>query len=133
MTEPHRIRLRGGWTIAGDRDQTPWNLPCTGREIAAAGECVRLIRRFNHPQKVGQLQPCRLVMRRVAGVTQIEIDGQPFVPAWPVTDHPEAGFEFELPATPNHVVSLTIDRNDAAEAEEWGLIWLEISEPDQAS
>jgi hypothetical protein len=75
-----------------------------------------------------EAQVCRLVLRQVAGVTEVDVDGQKFSPAMPVIDHPEAGFDFELPIAPGHRVVLSVDVAAAAEAPEWGQIWLEIEE-----
>jgi|GEM_PF-5633021 len=128
MTEPHRIRLRGGWTISADDDRTAWTLPCPGGQLAARGSRIRLERRFNHPPVRGESQTCRLIVRQVAGVVEVEIDGQKFTPAFPVDDHPEAGFDFELPAAPGHSIVMTVDTAFGTEVAEWGLIWLEITE-----
>jgi hypothetical protein len=128
MTEPHRIRLRGGWTISTDDDHAAWTLPCPGGQLAARGSRIRLVRRFNHPPVRSESQICRLIVRHVAGVVEVEVDGQKFTPAFPVDDHPEAGFDFELPATPGHMIALTVETELATEVAEWGEIWLEIFE-----
>lgn len=128
MNEPHKIRLRGGWTIGPQNDAAPWNLPCRGDSFASLGDTVTLTRRFNHPPVRSDSQTCRLILRHVAGVVEVDVDGQKFAPAMPVTDHPEAGFDFELPDAAGHRVVLIVDSSAAAEAPEWGHVWLEIEE-----
>ncbi len=128
MNEPHKIRLRGGWSIGPLDAAELWSLPCQGEAFLPRGSLVTLTRRFNHPPVRSETQVCRLVLRRVSGVTEVDIDGQKFAPAMPVIDHPEAGFDFELPLAPGHRVALTVDTAAAAEAPEWGHIWLEIEE-----
>lgn len=128
MNEPHKIRLRGGWTIGLNDAPEPWSLPCPGQSLFDRGGIVTLSRRFNHPPVRSETQTCRLVLRHVAGVTEVDVDGQKFAPAMPVIDHPEAGFDFELPIAPGHRVVLSVDTTSAAEAPEWGQIWLEIDE-----
>lgn len=128
MNEPHRIRLRGGWTIGAEEDRTAWSLPCTGGRLAARGSRIRLARRFNHPPVRSESQICRLIVRQVAGVVEVEVDGQKFTPAFPVDDHPEAGFDFELPESQGHMIVLTVETEFGADVAEWGNIWLEITE-----
>lgn len=128
MSEPHKIRLRGGWTISPLDVPEAWTLPCPGQTLSERGDIVTLARRFNHPPVRSEAQTCRLVLRHVAGVTEVDVDGQKFTPAMPVIDHPEAGFDFELPIAPGHRVVLNVDTLAAAEAPEWGQIWLEIEE-----
>lgn len=130
MNEPHKIRLRGGWNIGPNDAAEPWNLPCRGDALAARGETVTLTRRFNHPPVRSESQVCRLVLRHVAGVSEVDVDGQKFAPAMPVIDHPEAGFDFELPPGPGHRVVLSVDTAAAADAPEWGQVWLEIEDVD---
>jgi hypothetical protein len=128
MIQPHTIRLRGGWTLENPASSDLWTLPCTGTDLKKLGDTITLSRRFNHPPQRSGTQICRLVLRHVAGVVEVNVDGQAFVPAMPVIDHPEAGFDFELPVTSAHRLILTVDTLSAAEAPEWGLIWLEIGE-----
>ncbi|MBI1324246.1 hypothetical protein GC170_13830 [bacterium] len=133
MSEPHKIRLRGGWTIGPQDSAERWTLPCQGLALASHGDSVSFTRRFNHPPLKSGSQVCRLVLRQVAGVTQVDIDGQKFTPAMPVIDHPEAGFDFELPPGPGHRVVLSVDTAAASEAPEWGHIWLEIAEETEST
>jgi hypothetical protein len=128
MNDPHRIRLRGGWTLVADGAPRPWSLPCTGESLAEVGPVVTLMRRYNHPPIRDGKAICRLVLRRVAGVVDVLCDGARFTPMAPVVDHPEAGFDFELPDAPGHRLELSVDTSAAREAADWGEIYLEIEE-----
>lgn len=128
MIEPHKIRLRGGWSVETSGEPSPFALPSSGGALVGLGPVIRLRRQFGHPTVRTAGQICRLVVRHVAGTVEIEVDGQKFAPAMPVDDHPEAGFDFELPESTGHRLTITVETAAAAKVPEWGLIWLEIDE-----
>lgn len=75
---PHRIRLRGPWEIETEGANARVNLPATLTDLGlAAGDEVRLRRRFGYPGRIDPGERVLLFVERPAAPLTLSLNGEP--------------------------------------------------------
>jgi len=125
MSQPHSIKLRGGWKVHLNDSVQPWNFPAQTQKLQEKGPILRFTRRFQSPPVRSNLQQLSLCWANINGLKIITIDSLTIS----LQTHTPNFIEISS-GLDTHLIEFTVDTSDLTPDQEFGVFWLEIKEAD---